>query len=139
VVHVDLKFGPCGPWMRHVAGTQLADLPLRIPLLLRPRRVVPEHDDAGNEEVRLDGHAAASFVSQGLAVLAQGGGGVVPGDDGRDLGVAGGESDERLAPAQEHLLAEHGAGLDTDVVPFGVAVGDLGDGLADAVDEESRI
>jgi len=105
VVHVDLKFGPCGPWMRHVAGTQLADLPLRIPLLLRPRRVVPEHDDAGNEEVRLDGHAAASFVSQGLAVLAQGGGGVVPGDDGRDLGVAGGEGDEqRLAPAQEHLL-----------------------------------
>ena len=78
--------------------------PLRIPLLLRPRRVVPEHDAAGNEEVRLDGHAAASLCSQGLAVLAQGGGGVVPGDDGRDLGVAGGESDERLAPAQEHLL-----------------------------------
>jgi hypothetical protein len=38
-------------------------------------------------------------------------------------------------PRNVHLLAEHGAGLDTD----DVAVGDLGDGLADAVDEESRI
>ena len=79
-----------------------------------------DDDTGGDEVVGFDGEGGAADVAEGLAVLAEGGGGVVPHDDG-GVGRVGLEGDVRLALADHHLLAEHLPRLQAQLVALGLA------------------